>query len=551
MLLTIFSNYLIILSLFGYSFIFKKTINNKQSKCIIENIDLFYGFLLIIFFSLFINLFFPLKYFTIPTILIGLIFYLIGLKSKIYKVNFLFYFIIILLISFISFYGNNNVDSPMYHSQIIKWLSLYKINFGIANLEVRLGNNSSWHSFIGLLNLSFGKFSINYFISSVILSFVIYESIQFKKKYKLSDIFLYIIICYLFFYSYLHPFFYGVILNHLGNPERDIASMLLYFSTIYLFIKIFEEENLDYKFNLINIFIISAFFCITTRVTTIPILLLIIYVFYKNTNYKIFNIGNYFVGIVGFLWVLRSFILSGCLIFPIKQTCIKTSWSTNIDTVHFYVTEAMRYTRTLPSKNRVDDLEYTLNSFEWLIPWFKNYFLEAAIFQINSIIIISVIFLLLFKFFFINKKKIFFKINQFEIVIFLVLILHFLFWMQAPEIRYAWGLHLVFPCFFIMIYFKNNFTNQIKTLSHKFLLINFCIIFFLFFSKSFSFFKMNDLFLIQNRQVDFSNIKKIGTFNEIDIYYNFWQCGDFKGVCVNTPKSNYNISNKFSYTFFK
>ena len=38
-------------------------------------------------------------------------------------------------------------------------------------------------------------------------------------------------------------------------------------------------------------------------------------------------------------------------------------------------------------------------------------------------------------------------------------------------------------------------------------------------------------------------VKDIGT------YYNFWQCGDFKGACVNTPKLNYDIS-KNSHTLF-
>jgi len=43
MLLAIFSNYLILLSLFGYSLIFKNFFYKKKLK--IENLDFFYGFL--------------------------------------------------------------------------------------------------------------------------------------------------------------------------------------------------------------------------------------------------------------------------------------------------------------------------------------------------------------------------------------------------------------------------------------------------------------------------------------------------------------------------
>ena len=121
MLLAIFSNYLILLSLFGYSLIFKNFFYKKKLK--IENVDFFYGFLFLIFLSILINFFFPLKHFTIPIIVIGVIFFLIGVKKKYFKINFIYYFLIIFLITFISFYSADNIDSPMYHLQIIKWLN--------------------------------------------------------------------------------------------------------------------------------------------------------------------------------------------------------------------------------------------------------------------------------------------------------------------------------------------------------------------------------------------------------------------------------------------
>jgi len=551
MLLAIFSNYLILITLFGYSLIFKKIFNKSKYK--IENIDFFYGFLFLIFLSLLINFFFPLKYFTIPTIVIGVIFFLIGYKKKFYNINFIYYFLIIFFITFISFYSADNIDSPMYHLQIVKWLNLHKISFGLANLEVRFGFNSSWHLFIGLLNLTYEKFSSKYYLSVIIFSFLLYEVIKYKKKYNFSDIFLYLIICYVFSFSYLHPYNYGVVLNHLGNPERDIVSMLLYFSTFYFFIKIFETSNNKNKTeNITNIFIISFFICITTREATVPLLLLVIYFFYKKENYKIINSVNIIVGLIGFLWILRSFILSGCFIFPIIQTCFKTSWSTNTETIEFLVKEAMRYSRTLPSLDKVSDYNFTLLTYDWLVPWLKNYFLETALLQIDSLLIIFLIILIIIKFIFNNKKNyLFIKIQQYELIIFFTLIFNIFFWMQAPEIRYAWGMLFVLPCFFILIYIKNSFFSKIVNFPHKFFLGTSLIIFLLFFSKSLRFFKIDDLLSAQGRQHDFSKIQKVGTFHNVDIYYNFWQCADYELICVNIPKEKYNISQKYSYTFFK
>ena len=180
MIYAIVSNYLILISIFGYSLFFKSKLY-RTKKTIISNLDFLYGIFFLLFLSIFLNFFSPLMYFTIPIICVGVFLFLKGLRFKNFKINFFNYFIIIFLISFIAFYGRDNVDSPMYHLQIIKWLSLHKITFGIANLEIRLGFSSSWHSLLSLLNLTFGSFSAKYYLSAVIFSVIIYEVIKKKR----------------------------------------------------------------------------------------------------------------------------------------------------------------------------------------------------------------------------------------------------------------------------------------------------------------------------------------------------------------------------------
>ena len=227
MLLAVFANYSILLIIFGYSFILKKIIyRNLEFK--IENKDFLYGLICLLFISLFINFFFPLDEVRIFFILLGLIIFIFTLYKKILKVNFFLYFLIIFFTTFIAFYNGSNIDSPMYHLQIINWLNLHKISFGLSNLEIRFGFNSSWHSIIALLDLNISKFSMKYYLSSIALSLVVYEVIRIKKKINFSDFFLFLTISYLIFYSFLHPFANGVILNHLGNPERDIIGMLFF-----------------------------------------------------------------------------------------------------------------------------------------------------------------------------------------------------------------------------------------------------------------------------------------------------------------------------------
>ena len=553
MLLTIFGNYLILLCIFGYSYFFREFFLEKQKNFLVENLDFFYGFLFTIFLALLINFFFPLKYFTIPVIFIGLIFFLLGLKRKKFKLNFLFYFIILFFTSAISFYGRNNIDSPMYHLQIINWINLNKINFGISNLGIRLGFNSSWHSFLGLFNLTFETYNAKYYLSSIIFAFSFYEAVRNKFIINVSNIFLYLFICYLLLFSYLHPIYYGVILNHIGNPERDIITMFLYFLSFYIFIKIFEKNDINDKIKLTNLLLISTFICVSARLTTIFVFLLPMYVIIKNRYYKILiNFTSLFVILTGILWIIRSFILSGCLLFPIEQTCFSTPWSVDMETLLYMVDEAKRYTRTLPYLNNLGNYDYSLNSFDWLKPWIRDYLFTTALLQINLGIIIMVSLFLIVKHIlsnFLNLNK--FKLESHETFIILVLLISIILWMSTPEIRYAWGLHFVIPCFFLSILLKNSFFSILKKFNRKFYLLNLSLILILFLSKNILVFKIEDFTSIPNRVHDFSNIRKVGTFEGIDIFYNYWKCADFNGVCVNLPKEDYNIEKKYSYTFFK
>tara|TARA_B100000787_G_scaffold33076_1_gene22649 strand:- start:3990 stop:5636 length:1647 start_codon:yes stop_codon:yes gene_type:complete len=546
MLNAIFSNYLILTVILGYSLFLKKIVFVKN-EITIKNIDLLYGLTFLIFISLFLNFFFPLNFFIHAVFVIGFLLFIYGVYKKFYDLNFILYFFIIFFTTFVSFYSNHNIDSPMYHLQIIKWLSFHKINFGLSNLEIRLGFNSSWHSLLALLDISIYKFTAKYYISSIILSAAIYETIRYKIKLNYSDIFLYLAISFLIFFSYLHPQKNGVILNHLGNPERDIVNMLFFFLIIYFFLKIRENKN---NKNYINLLFLSLFLCLTSRMLMLPMIALLIFTLIENKNYKLINLNTFFLFIVSIFWVLRTFILSGCLFFPFYQTCFKTSWSVNIEEVKFFVEEAMRISRTLPTRNGVNDVDFTLNSYNWVSQWINDYFFSAALLQAGTIIIIfTASLLLILKF--INKSKSIYEKS--DLIIFASLMITMLLWFNAPEIRYGLGLLISLPCFFIILLLKN--LDIIKFLNNHNKKISFGMILLccLFFSKSFTYFKYSDLFINKKNEFNYSNhIEKIGTYDGVDFYKStIWQCAELKEICVNTVKENYKIDKILNYNVYK
>ena len=547
MLIAIFFNYLTLLVIFGFSLGFKKIVFLKN-KIVIKNIDIFYGLITILFFSLLLHFFLPLEKIAALIFLFVIFFFIFGLLKKIYKVNFVYYFLIISFATFLAIPNGPNVDSPMYHLQILKYLNLDRISFGIASLEIRFGMNSSWHSIIALLDFNLNNFSSKFYLTSVLLGILLYEIFFATKSDLKNNIFLFLAIAYLLFFSFLHPFNNGVILNHLGNPETDIASMFFFFITIYIFMKNYEEFEIAENKNLINLLIITSLLSTTSRIATLPLLILPLCTFFFYKKYSFININNFFVFFVGLLWMIRSFFLSGCFIFPVKKTCFKTFWSTNIDQVSFFYDETQSFAR---DRDNYSDFNYTLNSYDWLIPWFKNYFFTTALLQISSVLILISLIALIFKKIKFKNSKIF---NLQEFCLLFSLILCVLFWMKAPEIRFAWGLIIAIPCFTIALAIsKFKFLDQIFI---KPTLKNLGIIFLcsLMLYKHFNFINFENFFRIPNN--DFShtyqnNLIKIGHFDGIDFYKSkIWQCTDFKGVCVNTARKEYRVQKKYGYTFY-
>jgi hypothetical protein len=155
-------------------------------------------------------------------------------------------------------------------------------------------------------------------------------------------------------------------------------------------------------------------------------IILLVIILLKNKTYKAINFTTIVLFVSSILWILRSFFLSGCLFFPFHQTCFKTSWATNTKEIQFFVEEAMRISRTLPTRNGVNDLDFSLNSYKWIPQWINDYFFSAALLQISASIILIMIFSFIIVSFF-NKYKstISIKITDFYLLISMIIIIFY------------------------------------------------------------------------------------------------------------------------------
>ena len=542
-IITIF-NCLILLSIFGYAFIFKKIVK-KNLIYSINNIDFFYGLFILVLLSLFINFFAPLKFFSIPIVIIGLLLFIYGKKIKIYNINFIFYLITIPVISFFSYFNGSNVDSPMYHLQVLKWMSEHKISLGLINLEIRLGMNSSWHSFLALMDFGFKTWSSKYYISNILIAVIIVQVIS-QKTLSLSNLFLFLSVCYLTLFSYLHPFNNGIILNHLGNPEVDIASMVLFFFSIYLFLKL-VETNFASK-ELTDLLSVVIFLSISTKLSNISLVLIPIYIFFKHKQYFFLNSTHYIILMTSCLWTARGFLISGCFLFPVKSTCFNTAWLESVDKIEHYSKIIMGFARDTRLRDKYTNFDYIIDSNQWILPWFQDYFLNTSLLKISTVLLLlstflAILFLILNKSFHIHniiKKNVIFILIYFIITV--------LIWFQAPEIRFGWGWIIAFPCLIVSgLIFHLSYIKKIKQFYFSSILAG---LFILLVFKHLEKFQIQHLIL--NKKIySYENIIKIGNYNNVDFYQSTHsQCLDFIKVCVNQLKKRYSVVSKFHYKIY-
>lgn len=534
---TIF-NFFCLITVLGFSYVSKKIFYKKEIQ--IFNIDIFYGFFLLFLLSIFLNFFFPLKLFYIPIFVIG-IFVFFKNKKKI-NINFSKYFILIFFLTVFSFYNGNNVDSPMYHLQLIKWMQIDKIEFGISNLEVRFGMNSSWHSIVSFLDFKFFEFSLKYYLNILALSILIYEILNKKTNFSSGNLLIFLSVNYLLIFSFIHPFKNGVILNHLTNPETDIFAMVIMIFVFSIFLNLSDKNYNDN--NLINLILITSFFAITSRFANLPILLFIFLIYFKIGFKNIFTKTNYLIIFSTTLWLFRSFFVSGCLIFPISATCLNTSWALSKEKVEFHLNEAMSLARDAPLKTRHTDFDYTLNSNEWIIPWIKNYLMETALLQISIILTFIFLMFLIVK----NYKRII-SLNLKILTPISVLFFSFMIWFKAPEIRFAWGIIIILPSLLGVYLIKSFNLNKYSNIKNYFGFFTILPILLLVY-KNHNYFDYTDLIKINNKKFNYSQIYKFDNVNNQDIYKSQnWQCADFSEICVNIKK-NFLIEEKFGYKFY-
>lgn len=206
-----------------------------------------------------------------------------------------------------------NPDTGIYHAQAIRWIETYKAVPGLGNLHERFAYNSSWLVINALLSLSFLKLQSFHILPSLLFLIAILYffcgifSIAGGSK-KVSD--------YLKAVFFIAAFL--LLQPEISSPGTDVPVTLIIWFLVVEWVREIEEPQKQEKNSMLWLAML-AIYCATIKLSSAPILLLVLWALISELRKRHFSI-IWQIALSGLLIFLpfigRNIILSGHLFYP-------------------------------------------------------------------------------------------------------------------------------------------------------------------------------------------------------------------------------------------
>ena len=504
--------------------------------------------------GLLLNFFIPLSQLTNTLVyILIIIIFLFKTKYNFDKKIFLFLIISSLLTFLLIIKSNvNRPDAGLYHLPYISILNENKIFFGLSNIHSRFAHVSIIQYLSAINNnYLFLNNGISIPLASIVSFFYLYfffdvwTIIKDKEHINISKIFSLFILIYISFKITRYSSF--------GN---DAVAHLSYFYLISCILR-----NTLKEVNFSKILLISVFIFINKPMLGLVFLIPSTIFLIKN-NFKFIKIFNPIFSLPILLlsiWLIKNIIISGCVIFPIKNTCIEKLPWTNIQQIKSSQTEGQAWSKGWPDRDdkKISMQEFS-KDFNWVSAWKKKHMK-----YILNIITPYIVVLLLIIIFIKNRTKIHNssknKDNDLLIRLWLSILTSligtFSFFLIFPIYRYGYS-YLITLISLLFIITINNNTKSIKNI--------FIFKFFLILSLIAFMAKQSQKLLVNNENGRWPNIytldAKIGKKQKIQIKDNFYYYYSEEGerLCMysNSPCTSHMINKnikhikKLTYSIF-
>ena len=395
-------------------------------------------------FTVFANYFIPLKSKYIMLILI--LFLLINLTTttsirlkKFINLDFLFKYILIPLVLVVSSLDISfHYDAGFYHLNHQNWLRETNMVIGMVNIFWPFGMSSIYEYISSILWID-NSFILLHYLNLIFIQFLyifIYENIFNPQtiELKFSSVFLVL-------FSLLDNFGFDggrngyIYIQGVGKQDTTVG-ILYFFVTISIFL-MWKKKHID-KMDILFLSLIT-FFVYQIKISSIPLFLLysifiINLLFRERNSIKKILIIHIPVFILGINWLIKSYLTTGCLLYPLSVTCVNR--------FQWYVKGSTKIAEKITSESSLGFINYYHDETKNFTDWFADVTGYPFYTSVALNFTFSLLFLLLFKKFLL-KKNIVDKNISFMIAGFILVSTLYIFF-YGPIPRYAMGPMLSF-----------------------------------------------------------------------------------------------------------
>lgn len=361
-------------------------------------------------------------------------------------------------------------DTGFYHLPLMKWFKESRVAFGLGHLHGNFGFNSIWFGLGSLIwsPISFegAAFTLNTILSATFLLFLI-ERLEKHKSGGVVWIFSVLSLIFLTFPKDLGSA-REIIFDGIGSLNTDTPAALF---TILVFIFSFECFEESPRWESLLLAFISSLMAAFIKLSHVVVLILPFWILIKERKIFFENISRWqFTSVFlscfsfGIIWLMRGFITSGCPAYPSTLMCIQSfEWTVPMDLArasHNWVKAWAREPGVPP--------EIILKNWDWFETWFVRFLRSRFRKNLLYFIFIGIFFIIYYR----KKKKIHF-VNYYPHIF--VSLLALVFWfLQAPDIRFAFGFWLSFSIMILTfgIAASGRLSNSIK---HTEWLVTICL----------------------------------------------------------------------------
>ena len=404
--------------------------------------NFFFGVAFFIIFSWLYNFSFGLKneWINLMIFIIGLICFILD-KNK--TNNKIFYFLPVFLFSGILVYNNHN-DFHLYHFQNIIELIDNNPKIGIGNLNPKYVYASFFIYFESLFHFPIYQYEFTnvprYLVFVSICGYLLFNVLE-RNKFNQ------------FLSAVLLIFF---LLKFKRFSEHGYDYIVTFF-IIFIFLEFFYTNKKKIYHLKSMLFFFAILVCI--KVTGLFFLPFIIYAICKNYliifSEKSWSKNLIPTFIVLFIFIMNSFLNSGCILYPLKSSCFNQnliSWSVNYNYIEKESDVAKQWAKGFyhqDKSNKELSYEKFLKNGKWIPSWFQSHF-KNKIFEPILIFISTV---LIYYFLSRSKKE---KEKKNSLKIFILSFISLIFWFfSLPQLRFGYSFVLIYIFLLFSFFLKN------------------------------------------------------------------------------------------------